>query len=185
MTLPGSRSARSVSFGPILDVSMKVEPIPEWQGAFAMPADEDNLRRLINHKHDRGLSGAGILGDQIVLRFEGSGANADQIRPRLKSLGYDRDIDGCVHVTQRFKVSYPGSAGGGKDREKPHCLVTRLLWIGWVGCVTLLTKRMRPPRVSCGHTARTSVKPAVSSTLVPFSTDSCAIESDLRPQGII
>jgi len=76
-------------FGPILDVSMKVEPIPEWQGAFALPADEDNLRRLTNHKHDRGLSGAGILGDQIVLRFEGSSANADQIRPRLKSLGYD------------------------------------------------------------------------------------------------
>ena len=76
-------------FGPILDVSMKVEPIPEWQGAFAMPADEDSLRRLTNHKHDRGLSGAGILGDQIVLRFEGSGVNADQIRPRLKSLGYE------------------------------------------------------------------------------------------------
>ena len=76
-------------FGPILDVSMKVEPIPEWQGAFALPADEDNLRRLTNHKHDRGLSGAGILGDQIVLRFEGSGVNADQIRPRLKSLGYE------------------------------------------------------------------------------------------------
>ena len=75
-------------FGPILDVSMKVEPIPEWQEAFAMPADEDGLRRLINHRHDRGLSAAGILGDQIVLRFEGSGANADQIRPRLKSLGY-------------------------------------------------------------------------------------------------
>ena len=89
-------------FGPILDVSMKVEPIPEWQGAFALPADEDNLRRLTNHKHDRGLSGAGILGDQIVLRFEGSSANADQIRPRLKSLGYDRNIHGCVHVTQRF-----------------------------------------------------------------------------------
>ena len=75
-------------FGPILDVSMKVEPIPEWQEAFAMPADEDGLRRLINHRHDRGLSAAGILGDQIVLRFEGSGANADQIRSRLKSLGY-------------------------------------------------------------------------------------------------
>ena len=76
-------------FGPILDVSMKVEPIPEWQGAFAMPADEDSLRQLTKHKHDRGLSGAGILGDQIVLRFEGSGVNADQIRPRLKSLGYE------------------------------------------------------------------------------------------------
>lgn len=75
-------------FGPILDVSMKVEPIPEWQGAFAMLAGEDSLRRLTDHKHDRGLTGAGILGDQIVLRFEGSGANADQIRPRLKSLGY-------------------------------------------------------------------------------------------------
>ena len=76
-------------FGPILDVSMKVEPIPEWQGAFAMPADEDSLLQLTKHKHDRGLSGAGILGDQIVLRFEGSGASADQIRPRLKSLGYE------------------------------------------------------------------------------------------------
>ena len=75
-------------FGPILDVSMKVEPLPEWHGAFAMPADENSLRRLTDHKHDRCLSGAGILGDQIVLRFEGSGANADQIRPRLKSLGF-------------------------------------------------------------------------------------------------
>ena len=75
-------------FGPILDVSMKIEPVPEWQGAFAMPADEDSLHRLTNHKHDPGLTGAGILGDQIVLRFEGSGANADQIRPRLKTLGY-------------------------------------------------------------------------------------------------
>ena len=67
---------------------MKVEPIPEWQGAFSMPADEDSLRRLSNHKHDLGLSGAGILDDRVVLRFEGSGVNANQIRPRLISLGY-------------------------------------------------------------------------------------------------
>ena len=44
---------------------MKVEPIPEWQGRLHYP-DEDNLRRLTNHNMDRGLSGAGILGDQIV-----------------------------------------------------------------------------------------------------------------------
>ena len=118
-------------FGPILDVSMKVEPIPEWQGAFALPADEDNLRRLTNHKHDRGLSGAGILGDQIVLRFEGSSANADQIRPRLKSLGYD-EISMDVFTSLRDLTFLPRIAWRWEGpRETP--LSGHEIAVDWLG----------------------------------------------------
>ena len=118
-------------FGPILDVSMKVEPIPEWQGAFAMPADEDSLRRLSNHKHDLGLSGAGILDDQVVLRFEGSGVNANQIRPRLTSLGYS-EISMDMFTSLR-DLTFSPTIGWRWEGPRETPLSGREIAVDWLG----------------------------------------------------
>ena len=118
-------------FGPILDVSMKVEPIPEWQGAFAMPADEDSLRRLSNHKHDLGLSGAGILDDQVVLRFEGSGVNANQIRPRLISLGYS-EISMDVFTSLR-DLTFSPTIGWRWEGPRETPLSGQEIAVDWLG----------------------------------------------------
>ena len=158
-------------FGPILDVSMKVEPIPEWQGAFAMPADEDSLRRLSNHKHDRGLSGAGILGDQIFLRFEGSGVNADQIRPRLKSLGYE-EISMDMFTAFRDLTFLPAICWRWEGpRETP--LSGHEIAVDWLGGLRYFAELVDAPAEGKHWPyGPDDVKPAVSSTSVPSSTSS-------------
>ncbi|MEK9892262.1 MAG: FAD-binding protein [Pseudomonadales bacterium] len=131
-------------FGPLLDVSLRVLPIPAWEGFFAKGADDSVLHALRARRHDVGLSGAGIVNGQVCLRYEGAAANARDTTAKLKRLGYEV-VEGAAFAALRDLTFFTDVLWRWEgDPETP--LTGHELAVDWIGRLRYyLAPEMMPP----------------------------------------
>ena len=118
-------------FGPLLDVSLRVLPVPAWEAFFAKVADESALHALRARRHDVGLSGAGIVHGQLCLRYEGAAANASETSAKLKQLGYESVDSAAFSALRDLTFSTDGLWRWEGDPETP--LTGHEVAVDWIG----------------------------------------------------